>query len=82
MNAEKSYIIEFTRLGDYVKATAVDPATLEERSVIMPAKGVTEDYMKKTAIRMLERKQRERRRNGDSDNESSGGFSGGTGIIV
>lgn len=49
------YILEFVRLGDYVKVTAADPKTLREASVTLPARGLTRQYMEQAAIKRLER---------------------------
>ncbi|MET0155498.1 MAG: hypothetical protein ABW189_05280 [Rickettsiales bacterium] len=48
------YIVEFVRLGEYVKVTAVDPVSLREASVVMAVRGLTRSYMERTAIRKLE----------------------------
>ncbi len=47
-------IFEITRLGEYVKVSAVDPVTLIEVSAIGPARGPLE-AIKQVALRKLKR---------------------------
>jgi hypothetical protein len=54
MPADEAYIIEFLRVGAYVKVSAVDPASLTEVSIVGdPAAG--EELLTRTAVRKLER---------------------------
>jgi hypothetical protein len=46
-------IIEFHRIGNAVKVTAVDPESLVEVSIVGPS-GAGEEILKRTAIRKLE----------------------------
>jgi len=45
-------IIEFSRIGAYVKVTAVDPVSLMEASIVGPAAGSPE-ILKRTAVQKL-----------------------------
>ncbi len=55
MPAETLYevIIEFQRIGNAVKVTAVDPESQIEVSIVGPP-GAGEEILKRTAIRKLE----------------------------
>ena len=53
MGLEKNCIIEFVRVGDSVKVSAIDPKTGIETCVITPSHGVTKQRMKELAIRKL-----------------------------
>lgn len=46
-------IIEFHRIGNAVKVTAVDPGSLVEVSIVRPP-GAGEEILKRTVIRKLE----------------------------
>jgi len=49
------YIIEFRQVGSLIKVSAVDPATLKEISIVLPAgKNISRDDMCKMAVRRLE----------------------------
>ncbi len=48
------YLLEFYRVGEYVKVSAVDVATLREVCVVLPAKGLTQKEMETMAIKRLE----------------------------
>lgn len=55
MNAGPShgeYIIEFTTMGNSVKATAIDPHSLVEATVIGPA-SATQQQLSELAVRKL-----------------------------
>jgi phage head maturation protease len=53
MSEEEGYIIEFHRVGNAVKVTAMDPATLTEVSIVgAPAVGDTE--LTRLVVRKLE----------------------------
>jgi hypothetical protein len=55
MSSDKNeYIIEYFRLGGYVKVSAIDPVTEKEVCVIVPSRGVTEKQMQDLAIRKLQ----------------------------
>ena len=59
----KEVLLEFHRIGNAVKVTAMDPETLFEVSIVGPP-GAGEEQLARTAIRKLEyvlRKQRSRR---------------------
>jgi hypothetical protein len=49
------FIIEIIRLGDFAKASAIDPMTGEEACVIGPRKG-HDELLKRYAVRKLQRK--------------------------
>jgi hypothetical protein len=51
---ENQIIFEITRLGDYVKVSAIDPMTSIEVSVMGPAKGSLE-AVKQVALQKLRR---------------------------
>ena len=53
-NLESQYIIEFVRVGDSVKVSAIDPKTGTETCIIAPAKGVSQKQMQDLAIQKLE----------------------------
>lgn len=48
------YIIEYYPLGNLVKVSAVDPLTLTEVSISLPAKGLTQKEMSHLAVQKLE----------------------------
>lgn len=50
-----NYIIEFRQVGNVIKVSAVDPATLTEVSIVVPAgKGLSKNDMSKLVIKRLE----------------------------
>jgi len=50
-----NYIVEFVQLGKYIKVCAIDPATLTEVSIGVPAgKGLSRNDMTKLVIKRLE----------------------------
>lgn len=51
MNEE--YIVEFLRVGDSVKVSAIDPKTGMEASIVAPAHGVTQKQMQDVAVKKL-----------------------------
>ena len=51
--ALKEVIIEFHRIGNSVKVTAVDPVSQVEVSIVGPP-GAGEETLKRTAVRKLE----------------------------
>ena len=51
--ALKEVIIEFHRIGNSVKVTAVDPVSLVEVSIVGPP-DAGEETLKRTAVRKLE----------------------------
>jgi hypothetical protein len=53
MSDEEGYIIEFHRVGNAVKVTAMDPATLTEVSMV-GALGVSDTELTRLAVRKLE----------------------------
>ncbi len=53
MSEEQGYIIEFHRVGNAVKVSAIDPATLTEVSII-GAPSVSDAELTRLAIRKLE----------------------------
>jgi hypothetical protein len=53
-DAYKGYIIEFVRVGDSVKVSAVDPSTGTEACIVAPTTGVTQKHMENLAIQKLE----------------------------
>jgi hypothetical protein len=53
MSEEEGYIIEFHRVGNAVKVTAMDPATLTEVSIV-GAPGVGETELTRLVVRKLE----------------------------
>ncbi|GAB2179197.1 DUF6898 family protein [Dongia sp. agr-C8] len=53
MADEEGYIIEFHRVGNAVKVTAMDPATLTEVSIV-GALGVGDAELTRLAVRKLE----------------------------
>jgi hypothetical protein len=53
MANEQGYIIEFHRIGNAVKVSAMDPATLTEVS-LMGAPGVGEAELTRLVVRKLE----------------------------
>tara|TARA_B100001996_G_C18268337_1_gene442041 strand:- start:80 stop:256 length:177 start_codon:yes stop_codon:yes gene_type:complete len=48
----KEYLIEFYRMGSYVKVSAIDPITNTEVSIVGDSKA-SEDELKITAIKKL-----------------------------
>jgi hypothetical protein len=50
----REIIFEITRMGDYVKVSAVDPVTMVEVSVVGPSRGSLE-AVKAVAVRKLRR---------------------------
>ena len=50
----REIIFEITRMGDYVKVSAVDPVTMVEVSVVGPSRGSIE-AVKSVAVRKLRR---------------------------
>ncbi|MBM3598344.1 MAG: hypothetical protein FJX35_09035 [Alphaproteobacteria bacterium] len=68
-------IIEFSRVGAYVKVTAVDPVSLMEASIVGPASSSPET-LKRTALQKL-RFVLSKRSPG-----TSGGGSGGGSVVV
>jgi hypothetical protein len=50
----REIIFEITRMGDYVKVSAVDPVTMVEVSVVGPSRGSIE-AVKQVALRKLQR---------------------------
>ena len=62
MSEEEGYIIEFHRVGNAVKVTALDPATLVEVSIVGPTNaGDTE--LTRAVVRKLEYMLAKRRTN-------------------
>lgn len=53
MDFKNQYIIEFIKIGDSVKVSAIDPATGTEACIVAPAKGVTQERMKELAVQKL-----------------------------
>ena len=52
---DKNYIIEFKQVGALIKVSAIDPATITEISIVLPAgKNLSRDDMKKLAVKRLE----------------------------
>ncbi len=62
MTGEQGYIIEFHRVGNAVKVSAIDPATLTEVSII-GAPSVSDAELTRLAIRKLEYMLAKRRTN-------------------
>ena len=55
MVSNKEYIIEFRRIGDYIKVSAVDPVTYREISVpVHTSLKLSQQQMKEHAIKRLE----------------------------
>jgi hypothetical protein len=50
----EEYIVEFLRVGDSIKVSAIDPKTGTEASIVAPAKGVTQKQMQDTAVKKLQ----------------------------
>ena len=50
---ETEVLLEFQRLGNSVKVTAMDPETMVEVSIVGP-RSATEEQLTRTAIRKLE----------------------------
>jgi len=53
MSEDEGYIIEFHRIGNAVKVTAMDPATLTEVTIV-GAPGVGETELTRLVVRKLE----------------------------
>jgi hypothetical protein len=53
MSGEEGYIIEFHRIGNAVKVSAMDPATLTEVSIV-GAPGVGDSELTRLVVRKLE----------------------------
>jgi phage head maturation protease len=53
MSDEEGYIIEFHRVGNAVKVSAMDPATLTEVSIV-GAPSVSDSELTRLAVRKLE----------------------------
>jgi hypothetical protein len=53
MSEAEGYIIEFHRIGNAVKVTAMDPATLTEVTIMGPP-GVGDTELTRLAVRKLE----------------------------
>ncbi len=52
---ETNYIIEFKKIGNLMKVSAIDPVTLKEISLSLPAdKNLTKNDMAKMAVQRLE----------------------------
>ncbi|HYD31576.1 MAG TPA: hypothetical protein VEB64_12060 [Azospirillaceae bacterium] len=51
--ADKEVLLEFHRVGSYMKAVAVDPVTLTEVSVVGPAIG-SREMLKRTVLAKLD----------------------------
>jgi hypothetical protein len=50
-----NYIIEFKQIGKLIKVSAIDPATLTEISIAVPAgKNISQQEMGKLAVKRLE----------------------------
>ena len=62
MSDDQGYIIEFHRVGNAVKVTAMDPATLTEVSIV-GAPGVGETELTRVVVRKLEYMMAKRRTN-------------------
>lgn len=52
-NWEDHILIEYHRVGDAVKVSAVDANTGREVSVVVPAKGLTQQQMNEVALKKL-----------------------------
>ena len=50
----EQYIVEFLRIGDSVKVSAIDPKTGTEASIVAPAHGVSQKQMQDTAVKKLQ----------------------------
>jgi hypothetical protein len=72
MANDLGYIIEFHRIGNAVKVSALDPATLTEVS-IMGAPGVGETELTRLVVRKLEYVLAKRAAQGRSGEGNSGG---------
>lgn len=55
MARDGHYIIEFFKVGSYVKVSAIDPRTLVETCIIAPSKGVSKLELERLAVKKLER---------------------------
>lgn len=51
--AEREVLLEFQRIGAYMKATAVDARTMTEVTVMGPANG-SQEMLKRTVLAKLE----------------------------
>lgn len=76
MMRDDDIIIEFSRVGAYVKVTAVDPVSLMEASIVGPASSSPET-LKRTALQKLRFVLSKR----GPDAPGSGGAGGGS-IVV
>lgn len=52
-SGDDSYLLEFMRVHNTVKVTAVDPVTGTEASIVGPA-NAGKEYLSRTAVRKLE----------------------------
>ena len=50
---KREILLEFRRVGTVMKATALDPATLTEVSVVGPARG-SQEMLRRTVLAKLE----------------------------
>ena len=73
-------IIEFSRVGAYVKVTAVDPISLMEASIVGPASSSPE-VLKQTAVQKLRYVLAKRGQGGTDGTGGQGGGRGGS-IVV
>ncbi|MBI1207598.1 MAG: hypothetical protein GC191_09965 [Azospirillum sp.] len=53
MGKSNEILIEFTQVGSYLKATAIDPVTLTEVSSVGPARG-SQEMLKRTVLAKLD----------------------------
>ena len=53
MSKERDYIIEYVKLGTYVKVSAIDTETATEACITLPARGLTQNQMRDLAIKRL-----------------------------
>ena len=78
-NDKQEYLLEFRQIGGSVKATAIDPETGEEVSVIAPA-NTAESELSALAIRKLRYVLAKKK--GDDEPPADAGSTGRGGIIV
>lgn len=52
-NLDEGYIVEFIRVGDYVKVSAIDPKTGIEACIMTPVQGVTQKQRQDLAVQKL-----------------------------
>jgi len=52
-NLNEGYILEFVRVGDFVKVSAIDPKSGIEACIMTPVKGVTQKQRQDLAIQKL-----------------------------